>query len=179
MEEERKAEGKSEEAKSEKMPVMTSSMMEEACPSCGTDQPPMPAVLPDPDWSTEKLIEVLKDPHMLVRSNAIVLLSKREPSSVLGALIQAMKDEDYVVRSNAMVAVASFGPQGFDRVVEALSDPDPDIRAGAAWVLGELKDPRAIEALKKVAEDEHPLARIQAKASLMAMEKESTKKDEA
>ncbi|NPV61112.1 MAG: HEAT repeat domain-containing protein [Methanotrichaceae archaeon] len=176
--EEKKAEGKSETAE-KKMPAMTRSMMEEACPSCGADQPPMPAVLPDPDWSTEKLIEALKDPHMLVRSNAIVLLSKREPSSVLGALIQAMKDEDNVVRSNAMVAIASFGPQASDRVIEALSDPDPEIRAGAAWVMGELKDPRAVELLEKLAQDEDPLARIQAKASLMAMGKGPKKKEDA
>ena len=45
------------------------------------------------------------------------------------------------------------------------------MRAGAAWIIGELKDNRAVEALEKVAKDDYPLARIQAKASLMAMGK--------
>jgi len=36
---------------------------------------------PDPSWSTEKLIAATKDKHMLVRSNAIILLSGgRSPS---------------------------------------------------------------------------------------------------
>jgi HEAT repeat protein len=45
------------------------------------------------------------------------------------------------------------------------------VRAGAAWIVGELKDSRAVEALEKVARDDYPLARIQAKASLVAMGK--------
>jgi HEAT repeat protein len=54
-------------------------------------------------------------------------------------------------------------------MIEALEDADKDVRAGAAWVVGELKDNRAIAALEKVARDDYPLARIQAKASLVAM----------
>jgi HEAT repeat protein len=105
---------------------------------------------------------------MLVRSNAIILLSKREASEALEALIGALKDEEYLVKSNAMVSIASYGKQVSDRVIEALGDADKDVRAGAAWIIGELKDSRAIEALEKVAKDEYPLARIQAKASLIA-----------
>ncbi|MDM7934800.1 MAG: HEAT repeat domain-containing protein [Methanothrix sp.] len=165
MEEEKKAEERTEERR----PVITRSMEEEACPACGAEAPPVPAVLPDPSWSTERLIAATKDPHMLVRSNAINLLSKRPVSESLEALIEAMKDEEYLVKSNAMVSIASYGRQVSDRMIQALSDPDRDVRAGAAWVLGELKEQRAIEALEKVAMDEYPLARIQAKASLMAM----------
>ncbi|MCX6675745.1 MAG: hypothetical protein NTW84_04930 [Methanothrix sp.] len=66
--EEKKTEG-------EAAPIVTRSMMEEACPTCGAEAPSMPAVLPDANWSTEKLIAATKDKHMLVRSNAIMLLS--------------------------------------------------------------------------------------------------------
>ncbi len=157
-------------------PIVTRSMQEEACPTCGAEAPSMPAVLPDPSWSTEKLIAATKDKHMLVRSNAIILLSKREPSESLEALIEALKDEEYLVKSNAMVSIAAYGTQVSDRMIQALEDPDKDVRAGAAWVMGELKDRRAIEALEKVAKDDYPLARIQAKASLLAMGR-GTKKD--
>jgi hypothetical protein len=128
-----------------------------------------PAGLPDPSWSTEKLIAATKDKHMLVRSTAIMLLSKREPSESLDALIEALKDEEYLVKSNAMVSIAAYGKQVSDRMIQALSDPNQDVRAGAAWVMGELKDPKAIDALEIVAKDDYPLARIQAKASLMAI----------
>lgn len=172
MEEEKKAdEITTEEKKSEDnaAPIVTSSMMEEACPTCGAEAPSMPAVLPDSSWSTEKLIAATKDKHMLVRSNAIILLSKREASEALEALIDALKDEEYLVKSNAMVAIAAYGKQVSDRIIQALGDADKDVRAGAAWIVGELKDNRAIVALEKVAKDDYPLARIQAKASLVAM----------
>lgn len=109
-------------------------------------------------WSTEKLIAATKDKHMLVRSNAIILLSRREISESLEALIEALKDEEYLVKSNAMVAISAYGKRVSDRIIEALSDADKDIRAGAAWIWG-LKDSRAIEALEKVAKDDYPLAR--------------------
>jgi hypothetical protein len=174
MEEEKKAVEKKEEKKPEgelpKAPIITRSMMEESCPSCGVAaEPKIPAVLPDPNWSTEKLVEAIKDENMLVRSNAILILSKRSPSEALEPLIEALKDDEYIVKTNAMVAISAFGQQIADRMISALDDRNPDVRAGAAWVLGELKDPRAVEALEKVAQDEYPLARIQAKASLLAM----------
>ncbi|HSD58230.1 MAG TPA: HEAT repeat domain-containing protein [Methanotrichaceae archaeon] len=184
MEEEKKVEGKTEEktdgkmtegekAEAPKAPIITRSMMEEtceACPSCGAETAPkIPAVLPDPSWSTEKLVEATKDENMLVRSNAILILSKRSPSEALEPLIEALKDDEYIVKTNAMVAIAAFGQQVAERMISALEDPNPDVRAGAAWILGELKDQRAVEALEKAAQDEYPLARIQAKASLVAI----------
>ena len=180
MEEENKAEeAATEEKKTEgPTPIVTRSMMEEACPTCGAEAPSMPAILPDSSWSTEKLIAATKDKHMLVRSNAIILLSRREISESLEALIEALKDEEYLVKSNAMVAIAAYGKQVSDRIIQALSDADKDIRAGAAWIVGELKDNRAIEALEKVAKDDYPLARVQAKASLIAMGKGKKKQEE-
>ncbi|MBN1235711.1 MAG: HEAT repeat domain-containing protein, partial [Methanotrichaceae archaeon] len=180
MEEEKKTEEIStEEKKTEDKaePVVTRSMVEEACPTCGAQEPSMPAVLPDPSWSTEKLIAATKHKHMLVRSNAIILLSKREISESLEALIEALKDDEYLVKSNAMVAISAYGKQVSERIIKALADADKDVRAGAAWIVGELKDNRAIEALEKVAKDDYPLARIQAKASLIAMGK-GPKKEE-
>ena len=172
MEEEKKmVENKPEENNTEEKaePVITRSMREEACPTCGATEPSMPAVLPDMSWSIEKLIAATKDKHMLVRSNAIMLLSKRDISESLEALIEALKDEEYLVKSNAMVAIAGYGKQVSDRMIEALEDADKDVRAGAAWVIGELKENRAVAALEQVAKDDYPLARIQAKASLIAM----------
>jgi HEAT repeat protein len=168
MEEGKKKEerGEGEKAKSQ-TPVVTRSMLE-SCEAC-SPEPEIPAVLPDPSWTAERLAAAVKDKNLLVRSNAVMLLSKRSPSEALDPLIEALKDEEYLVKSNAMVALASFGREILERMVSALSDPEPDVRAGAAWVLGELKDPRSLEPLEKAAEDEAPLVRIQAKASLMAM----------
>ena len=181
MEEENKmVENTTEENKTEEKaePIITRSMIDEACPTCGATEPTMPAVLPDMSWSTEKLIAATKDKHMLVRSNAIMLLSKRDMTESLEALIGALKDEEYLVKSNAMVAIAAYGRAVSDRIIQALSDADKDVRAGAAWIVGELKDNRAIEALEKVAKDDYPLARVQAKASLLAMGRGKKKQEE-
>jgi len=68
---------------------------------------------------------------------------RREISESLEALIEALKDQEYLVKSNAMVAIAAYGKQVSDRIIQALSDADKDVRAGAAWIIGELKDNRA------------------------------------
>jgi len=157
-------------------PVITRSMAEEAsCSACGVEEPEMPAVLPDASWTTEKLIEALKDKNLLVRSNAVMFLGSRDISQIIEPLIQMLKDNEYIVKTNAMVVISGFGQQVFDRVLQALQDTDGDIRAGAAWILGELKDARAIEPLEIAAKDDYPLARIQAKASLIALGKGSKK----
>ena len=57
MEEEKKTEETESEEKSSEgqaAPIVTRSMTEGACPTCGAEEPSMPAVLPDPSWSTEK-----------------------------------------------------------------------------------------------------------------------------
>ena len=192
MEEEKKAEGeKTEEQKAEDvevpakdLPIVTRSMMEqsESCGTCGeAAEPEIPKVLPDVSWSTERLVEASKDKNMLTRSNAVMLLGKRSPSESLEPLIDALKDKEYIVKTNAMVAIAAFGRQVLDRMIAALGDANGDVRAGAAWILGEFKDQKTIEHLEKVAKDDYPLARVQAKASLMAMgrgPKKEVKKEE-
>lgn len=180
MEEEKKAEGEKTEEKKpadvkvepKSPPIITRSMMEqsESCETCGgAAEPEIPKVLPDASWSTEKLVEGSKDNNMLTRSNAVMLLGKRSPSESLEPLIEALKDKEYIVKTNAMVAIAAFGHQVLDRMIAALGDANGDVRAGAAWVLGEIKDPKSIEHLERTAKDDYPLARVQAKASLMAM----------
>lgn len=134
-----------------------------------SDESEIPEVLPDESWPTDRLIEATRDRNMLVRSNAVSILATRDGPEVIEALIQAMRDEDHVVRSNAMVRLSERGTAVLDRVLDALRDRDENIRAGAAWVLGELKDPRAIEPLQSAMNDENIIVRIQARASLMAM----------
>lgn len=134
------------------------------------DEPEIPEVLPDQSWSTDRLIEAAtKDENMLVRSNAVGLLGSRKGKDVVEALILALKDEDYIVRSNAMVKLAEMGHEALDRVIEAVDDADEAIRAGAAWILGEIKDQKAVKCLEKAAKDDKLFVRVQAKASLIAL----------
>lgn len=130
----------------------------------------IPQNLPDATWSTKQLAEAaLTDKSMLVRSNAVNLLGDRREEEAVATLITALKDQEQIVRSSAMVKLASRGMDVRDNILAALSDEEPDIRAGAAWVLGELKDPTTVEDLKRAALDDSMVVRLNAKASLLAM----------
>jgi hypothetical protein len=183
MEEEEKVEGKSrkqpagadqeeEVEKETKAPKEIQGMaLEEAPPLFDLGGEEIPKDLPDETWPLEKLIDALEsDRHPLVRSNAIVSLGRIGGPEVIDPMIKALGDVDVMVKSNAMMMLATFGDAIFDRMISALEDPDGDIRAGAAFVLGELQDERAIEPLKKLLKDESVMARVQAKASLLAFE---------
>jgi|GEM_PF-2851791 len=133
-------------------------------------EPEVPDELPDESWSTERLAKTAtKDKNMLARSNAVSYLANRHEPEAMEAMVQALKDDEHIVKSNAMVRLAGRGKEVVDRMIDALQDADEGIRAGAAWVLGEIKDGKAVEGLKKAAEDESLLVRAQAKASLIAM----------
>jgi hypothetical protein len=129
MEEEKKIEGTTEDTKTEGTkkegqtpPIITRSMMEESCPSCGVEtEPKIPAVLPDPSWSTEKLVEAIKDENMLVRSNAILILW-RSPSEALEPPHRGRRMTS-TSSINATVAIA-FGQQGYREDDPALDDPN-------------------------------------------------------
>lgn len=139
-------------------------------PLFNIDDAEVPSVLPDESWSTEKLAEAAaNDKNVLVRSNAVSILGVRSGREAEEALISALKDSEHLIRSTAMVKLAERGKDIVDRMIEALSDEQKDIRAGAAWVLGEIKDLKAVEHLKRAAEDKSAEVRVQAKASLMAM----------
>jgi HEAT repeat protein len=132
--------------------------------------PDMPAVMPEESWTTERLIKTLQsDDNMIVRSNAVIILARREGQEAIEAMISALADGEQLVKSAAMVRLAEKGRPILDRVLEAMSDADHNVRAGAAWILGELKAPESVAALQKAVNDSSIVVRIQAKASLMSM----------
>ena len=134
------------------------------------DENEVPETLPDDSWSTDRLIEaVTKGESILVRSNAVMLLAKREGEGAIEAMIRALKDPEELVRTNAMIKLSERGAEVEGRMIEALKGADEDIRASAAWIMGELKSQAAVEYLLEAAKDESTIVRIQAKASLMAM----------
>jgi len=140
-------------------------------------KPEVPENLPDASWSFEDLIEaVTKDSNMLVRSNAVNALARKGGPESVDPLIMALKDPEDVVKANAIVGLRHLGKDLVqESMAKALTESEHDeIRAGAAWVLGEMIDEKAIDLLKKAAEeDESPMVRVHAKASLIAHEKSS------
>ena len=138
-------------------------------------RPETPENLPDSTWPLEKLIDAItKESNMLIRSNAVNALAKKGGAEAVAPLIDALKDPEDVVKANAMVGLTHLGRDLVqEKVAAALTrSEDEEIRAGAAWVLGEMIDEKSIDLLKKVAqEDESAMVRVHAKASLIAHER--------
>jgi hypothetical protein len=143
----------------------------------GVDE--VPENLPDESWSIEDLSRTVKtDSHPLMRSNAVAALGRIGSIETIETLIHALKDDNGIVKANAMSALASFGDQVLDRMISALeSDPDEDVRAGAAYVLGELGDLRSIPVLERAQDDESVFVRVHARASLIAIKPQGSEED--
>ena len=161
---------------------------QEAVPLGETDaideltRPEIPENLPDETWPLEKLVEaVTKESNMLVRANAVNVLANIGGAEVIETLIQALEDPENPVKINAMMGLAHQEKALVqDRMIKALlEDEREEVRAGAAWVLGEMMDEKSMEQLQKTAEeDENVMVRVQAKASLLARKKSKSENKE-
>ncbi len=97
------------------------------------------------------LAEALQDREITVRSEALKSLGNIKGERACDLALSSLKDEEWQVR---YTAVTSLGEIGHNKAIDCLVDvmfgpDDEEIRAWAAWSLGEIKDERAIEPLKK------------------------------
>ena len=97
------------------------------------------------------LDEALHDREISVRSEALKSLGKIKGERACDLALSALKDQDWQVRYTAVTSLGEIGHnKAFDSLVEIMfGQDDEEIRAWAAWSLGEIKDERAIEPLKK------------------------------
>lgn len=97
------------------------------------------------------LAEALRDRETAVRSEALKSLSKIKGERACDLALSALKDGDWQVRYTAVTSLGEIGHgKALDCLVDVMFGPDDEeIRAWAAWSLGEIKDERAIEPLKK------------------------------
>lgn len=102
--------------------------------------------------------------------SASALKKIRDPRAV-EPLIRALKDDIPAVRESARTALEEIGTEAVEQLNRALLDPDPGIRVNIAKILGEFKDPRAVEPLIQAllvdaAEDKSWLFRVEAAKAL-------------
>lgn len=62
-------------------------------------------------------------------------------------LLTALRHDDWRVRRAAVDALRRIGADSVPTLLEALQDSNPDVRAHAAWNLGQFRDQRAIPGL--------------------------------
>lgn len=93
------------------------------------------------------LIQALQDGDNVVRAEAARALGEINDSSAVDPLVGILGDNDNVVRSQAMDALAAMGRPASQALIIVLESGSELMRQGAAEVLGEIKEERAIEPL--------------------------------
>lgn len=110
----------------------------------------------------DHLLTFLEDDRPNTRSQAILILGKREEKSALEPLIKILKDRDdiWYVRKKAAEALGNIGDDhATNPLIKVLSDPDARIREVVVEALGKLKDRRAIKPLILRLKDDDPKVR--------------------
>jgi HEAT repeat protein len=106
----------------------------------------------------DRLIVSLKDEDSDVRLLSAMRLGGQRAAAP--ALVEALKDRHAGVRRAAAEALSRLWPVSQEALTHALTDPDPRVRAGAAYALGEApseRDDRVVTAAQ--AEPLRPLLR--------------------
>jgi len=127
----------------------------------------------------EEWIAVLKDENPRIRETAVEILGKLREPWAIGPLVLACVDKAPEVREAALGALEAF-PRWWKsdaaksavsalikaELIEALKDEDSEVREFAAWVLGEIGDPKAVEPLIEALQDEDSTVRWRAANAL-------------
>jgi len=122
----------------------------------------------------DPLIEVLNDQNWIVREGAVQALEKIRDPRAIYPLIEALKDTN---RKRVSDALKSIGPAAFEPVMEALKNEDSRIRMGAAIILGEIKNPAAVDSLVKMKKDKDPSVRQFARSAIYMIKRENLQKE--
>ena len=101
----------------------------------------------NPDW----IRRLMLDPDARVRANLVESLWGTESAGVQEAFWAALKDESTRVSTNALVGLYRIGEAAvFPLVNRRAADSAPELRAAAAWAMGETGDPRFLPLLTQL-----------------------------
>lgn len=114
----------------------------------------------DPSTFDEIANVLLDDPKIEVRQSAAKALGETKHPAAIPLLMEALRDSYwwYEKEQAALVllnAIEGMGSRVVEPMIEALADREGTVRKFAALVLGNLRDPRAIEELGMTVYDLH------------------------
>lgn len=84
---------------------------------------------------------------------------KKMQAKAIPILIMELKEPGAARHSAIAMGLAELGAAAADPLLEALKDPDPATRHGAAWALGQMREPRALAPLLGMLADANDDAR--------------------
>ena len=128
----------------------------------------------------EALLSALSDPAAPVRQAVVSALgaifaalggTETVDETALNTLRGRLSDPDAETRALTLRALTTCGaPDGFDRCVSGLLDPNPGVRVTAAVALRRLGETTALPYLRARTDDPHPEAEAQIRQTIRALE---------
>ena len=133
----------------------------------------------DSDQATEALINKVADSkeHIYVRLEAAAGLARHGDKRGIAFIEECLSDQYLENRLEAVILLGEVGTQAASTMlVNTLRNDDqhPEIRAGAAWALGEMHDKSALDALIASFATVEASVRIEAARALAKLAKEIT-----
>lgn len=116
--------------------------------------------------AVDPLIEALKDTDAGVRANVADALGNLGDPHSIEALALSLNDGDSHVKDHAARALVKLGTPTVRAPVSVLNAPDSTGRIYAAWALGVIKDPTAVEPLIAALKDANADLRLNASIAL-------------
>ena len=105
-------------------------------------------------YGCDTLLRILKSDNSIIRENVIFTLGEyKDPKAIL-PLINALKDEDNDVWQSAQKALQDIGTPAIDALIASLKDENLNVRRRAPYILGSIKNTRAILPLINALKDE-------------------------
>jgi len=97
----------------------------------------------------------IKSSNVLVRKNAIYYLGEKRVKEAVPLLIDLLDaDQPKSVKLNAVSALGKIQESSsVDVLIQLLDEKDDELREEAIWALGQIKDPKAIMPLSRLATD--------------------------
>ncbi|WP_162485057.1 HEAT repeat domain-containing protein [Carboxydothermus hydrogenoformans] len=96
----------------------------------------------------ELFSQLVSTDDLFQRENIYIELLKREDEAIIKGFIELLYHDDPSLRNLAIEALVQLDAKAFPEVSKLLSSEDEDIRIFAANILGEMKDPRGIAAIR-------------------------------
>ena len=119
----------------------------------------------DRDTALPILMEALRDGVWAVSWAAVQTLWELDVP-VLPGLAETLRELEDEIRDRAAVALRQLGDSALPTLLALLRDPNWRVRRGAAWALGEKRDPAAVPALVDALYDDDHLVSAEAAAAL-------------
>lgn len=138
-------------------------------------------------FGIQPVLQALEDQDKNLRAGAILCLGNTRDPRYLELLLHKLSDTSYNVHLATVTALDTIDQQWreselikktFPQFIEALQSNDPFVRETAAWILRELKDPRAIEPLVQALGDVDRSVRLAVKYALDTIDLEWRNREE-